>query len=252
MIKPATHLHSRLRGLDKLRYLTWRLAPLSPEITVRLATGERISIRRPPEPDLHTAYEVFAANAYTSPHILNTASIKRVIDIGANIGCTVVHWCHTYRRARVDAVEPHPRSRKRLIHNVTVNGLEDRVTVHPFAAGTAGKQGFLTDDGLRSTLTDNRGEAGIPIRIVDFYELVGDKPVDLLKLDCEGGEYQIVMDPRFDGFRAQAVVMEWHNNSERPRAAAQMVERLTALRWHVELTDGDPAEGETGLLWAYL
>jgi FkbM family methyltransferase len=251
MIKMIAHFRSRLAVFDKIRYIGWRLVPLTSQITVRLETGERISIRRPPEPDLYTAHEVFAAEIYSSPRPLPPDSVGRIIDVGANVGCTVIHWCRNYPRARIDAVEPHPESRSRLVYNVKINGFDDRVTVHPFAAGSSNGDGFLTDDGLKSALIVDTGIGGIPIKIVDFFGLVGDEPVDILKIDCEGGEYPILMDPRFEGFRARALVMEWHNTQKRPRAGKEIMERLVALGWGLERSGDDLAQRDTGMVWDY-
>lgn len=245
------HFRNRLASFDRLRYIGWCRIRLTRQITVRLETGELVSIRRPPKPDLHTAHEVFAAELYSSPRPLPADSIERIVDIGANIGCTVIHWCRTYRRARIDAVEPHPESRNCLIHNVKINGFEDRVTVHPVAAGPSDGDGFLTDNGLKSSLIAKGGIGNIPVTIKDFFRLVNDEPVDILKLDCEGAEYQILMDSRFEGFHARALVMEWHNTEERPQAGREIMKRLMALGWNLEPSGDDLARCATGMLWAY-
>jgi FkbM family methyltransferase len=224
---------------------------LTRQITVRLETGELVSIRRPPNPDLHTAHEVFVEEVYTSPRQLPVDSVERIVDIGANIGCTVIHWCRRYHRARIDAVEPHPESRGCLLHNLKINGLEDRVTVHPVAAGASDGDGFLTNNGLKSSLTVDSGIGSIPIRIADFFTLVNDEPVDILKLDCEGAEYQILMDSRFEGFRGRALVMEWHNTQEHPQAGRELMKRLMALGWYLEPSRDDFGLCDTGMLWAY-
>lgn len=245
------HFRYCLTGFDRLRYIGWRVLPLPHQITVRLDTGELLSIRRPPEPDLHTAHEVFAAEAYSSPRALPADSVQRIVDVGANIGCAVIHWCRNYHRARIDALEPHPESRSRLVHNVKINKFDDRVTVHPFAAGTRNECGFLTDDGLKSSLIADSGIGSIPVKIADFFTLVSDEPVDILKLDCEGAEYQILMDRRFEDFRARALVMEWHNTHERPRAGREIMKRLMALGWSLEPSGDELALCDTGMLWAY-
>lgn len=245
------HFRNCLATFDRFRYIGWRLLPLTSQITLRLNTGELVSVRRYPKPDLHTAYEVFAAEVYSSPRPLPASSVGRIIDIGANIGCTLIHWCRSYPLAHIDAVEPHPESRSRLLLNVKINRFDDRVSVHPVAAGVSNGNGFLTDDGLKSSLVADPGIGHIPIKIMDFFELVGNEPVDILKIDCEGGEYQILMDPRFESFHARALVMEWHNSRERPLAGKEIMDRLIALGWHLEPSGDDLAQYDTGTLWAY-
>ncbi len=111
----------------------------------------------------------------------------RILDVGAHIGN------HTVALAAlghdVVALEPNPAARRLLESNVRRNGLDDRVTVHGVAAGTANGTGTLVVD------VDNSGAARleigdgpIPVRRID--DLVTD--VDLVKLDVEGRELDAI------------------------------------------------------------
>jgi hypothetical protein len=44
--------------------------------------------------------------------------------------------------------------------------------------------------------------------MVDFFEPVTPGRIDLLKLDCEGGEWDILMDRRFPTLDVGAIVLE--------------------------------------------
>ena len=61
--------------------------------------------------DVEIAHEVFVRKVYDPPagvHLL-PHSVRRVVDLGANIGCTCVLWLTRYPEARVEAFVPHPK-----------------------------------------------------------------------------------------------------------------------------------------------
>ena len=51
-------------------------------------------------------------------------------------------------------------------------------------------------------------ESAIAVPTVDLFD---QPPVDLLKMDIEGGEWPILEDARLPGLAARAIVMEWHS-----------------------------------------
>lgn len=53
------------------------------------------------------------------------------VDIGANIGAFAILAAH--HGSRVLAVEPEPHSLDAMINNISINSLDSRITVAPFA-----------------------------------------------------------------------------------------------------------------------
>jgi FkbM family methyltransferase len=62
---------------------------------------------------------------------------RTVLEIGANIGTETVAFVLHHGAARVIAVEPAPGNLELLRGNVALNGLEDRVEIHPVALSDA-------------------------------------------------------------------------------------------------------------------
>lgn len=63
------------------------------------------------------------------------AEPKTLLEIGANIGTHTVYFACTGAFSKQIAVEPEPGNLAFLERNISINGLQDRVTVVPCAAG---------------------------------------------------------------------------------------------------------------------
>lgn len=247
-----------LTPTSRLRYLAWRAMPWPRSITVKFSNGQYAILPSHELLDLGTAYEVFIAQDYHSPRDLG-GGVGRIVDVGANVGHSVVYWAQHYPEARIDAIEPHPRHAKLLGRVVKLNRLGDRVTMYIVAAGTRDGRGFLTDDTTASALRDTAVGGAIEVPVVDFFLRWGNAPIDLLKLDCEGAELDLMMDPRFADLNVKALVVEWHETPRTPRAKDRIVDRLRELGWQLEIgrENGSPAASRngqllaTGLIWGY-
>ena len=78
-------LRDLLTPLSLLRYLAWRAFPAGRQVTVRLRTGERFSLRPEPAEDLATAFELFVAEVYRPPFPVDTAATRRIVDVGEGV-----------------------------------------------------------------------------------------------------------------------------------------------------------------------
>jgi FkbM family methyltransferase len=258
-------LRDQMTRKSRARYLLWRAGLLGKNATVDLRTGERIVLLKSSLFALSVAYEIFVMDTYRCPQPNVLGSVRRIVDVGANVGYSLIYWGRIYPEACIDAFEPHPDHVEVLRQNLRLNGMEAIVKIHPVAAGTSNKSAYLSDAGAISAIVpgeldgDMEPQTGvIPINIVDFFETMRDVPIDLLKLDCEGAEYELLMDKRFERMSIRNLVMEWHASPARPQADTEIVDRLEALRWKVQPGIVGSAVAEPGLgilrigvLWAF-
>ncbi|WP_282259183.1 FkbM family methyltransferase [Stenotrophomonas sp. PS02301] len=120
------------------------------------------------------------------------------VDVGANIGLhTVVAARRVGREGRVVAVEAMPRTVQHLRTSLRLSGVEDRVTVFPFAAGARDEVGHafhIASVAGHSSLypldEETVEEVRVDIRTLDG--LVPAGTVKLVKIDVEGAELDVI------------------------------------------------------------
>jgi FkbM family methyltransferase len=256
-------LRDKLTLPSRLRYLIWRTGALGKEVTVQLASGERL-ILSGLRYELGTAYEIFVNEAYRIPRLIDSASIKRIVDVGANVGHSILYWTAHFPEAQIEAFEPHPVHLDLLRRTIALNHLTDSVAVYGAAAGTSSGRAKLADLGTASAVIGEDGAGAalrqnvVPIEVVDFFEVIGEARVDLLKIDCEGAEFDLLMDERFERLDVRNLVMEWHETPAHPTAERDLSSRLLELGWELQIrqdTVYEPLEGtdlmRAGLIWAF-
>ena len=155
---------------------------------------------------------------------------KRVLDVGANVGGTAVYFA--LRGAReVVAFEPYPFPYQFALRNVEANGLRN---VRVINAGISGSDSAVRVTGGETTSSDDLKPSDEPDAVeVPIYSL--DRvleeygPFDVLKMDCEGCEYDAILNSRKIGELRQ-IQMEYHYGPEK------LVEALRKAGFEVEAT----------------
>lgn len=241
---------------SKLRYLAWRGIGVPETLTVKLVSGPRLLLRREPADDLMIAREVFIDEVYRSPRRIDPSLVKRVVDVGANVGYSILYFLREYPQARIDAFEPHPLHCAQLEAHLGVNDDGGRILIHPVAAGVKAGCSKLTDAGVGSQL-DPCAATGYSVEVIDLFKWAGSEEIDLLKLDCEGSEYDLVMDERFGALKVSTMVVEWHATDAHPQARRDIFSRLESLGFEVspvndyELPLRQFGFRAVGVAWAY-
>jgi FkbM family methyltransferase len=151
--------------------------------------------------------EIFMNDSYR----LTPADVqdKVVVDIGANIGFFTLK-CLEMGAKKCITVEANPNVYKRLLTNVAGNPRV--VAMNNAALDIDGKIVHITDSDVMSTLTSGAGEA---VATVSLKTLVGDIDDNnmLLKLDCEGSEFDILLNTEREVIRKfRTVHMEIHSH----------------------------------------
>jgi len=117
--------------------------------------------------------------------------VRTIVGVGANLGFFLLAARAYYPRARIHAYEPNPRILPMLRANTAA------VDVTVFAEAVGGRAGMVTlkDDGPSNRARVVEGHAdghAVPqVTMETVMERMGGV-ADLLKLDCEGAEWEIL------------------------------------------------------------
>ncbi len=183
---------------------------------IQLRSGERFEVRT--ALDAWTVKETFLDRFYDRYGGVVQPGWT-VIDIGGGFGDFVVHAAKL--GGTVHGYEPHPESRALLERNVVANAVAEQVTVHTEAVSDRVGTLRLVADGSEPLDSEFREHgAGIEVRSIPLTEALDRTEsgrCDLLKMDCEGAEYPILMSADTDTLaRVDRIVMEWHDDGQAP------------------------------------
>lgn len=219
-------------------YLT--VTPIA-ERVVELRSGLRIYLSEHPH-DIITIFVVFVRKDYGE-----IPSHGSVIDIGANIGVFSLYAAHCGKALQVFAYEPNSESFQYLLENIKANRLEQVIVPHRLAVtgGCNGTVRFPRKSSMYNAIIE--GESDTDFEEVETTSLPmmlsGIEKIDLLKLDCEGAEYDILMESDQNVFdRISAIRMEYHLGREAEVSA--FLEQYGFIRCHFS-----PDSDQTGNLW---
>ena len=201
-------------------------------------------------PDATTAWTValqIAKDDYRWPGLTPEPG-WRVVDVGANIGAFSL-WAERLG-ADVVAFEPEPKTFAALVANVAGRHVSPRQAA---LVGESVPAVRLYLSGVRSTrhtLLAREIESGAPlggefvdVPTVTVADVVGEG-CDLLKLDCEGAEFDALLHAEDETLRrAQRLVVEYHRIGGEPE---QIVDRLEAAGLDVEILWTSEAVGAIG------
>lgn len=239
------HLRCRLDLLQGARF-SWDLLRDS----VRLArapyvassrAGARLALR-PGQGEWFTFYENVIRQDYFKG-IIPLKAGDCVIDIGANIGSfSVVAAQQVGPAGRVFSYEPDPLCVERLRHNVELNQLSNVSVMAAAVAGANGqaqlhrhhKSAFSSlFDGVDGRVREHADAFDVELHGVnEVIERCGPS-VQLMKVDCEGAEYDM-----FDALRPEVaervrqIAMEVH--AVPGKSTDALCERLQALGFEVQ------------------
>lgn len=170
-----------------------------------------------------------------------------VVDIGAAIGEFTIEAALQLTEGMVHAFEPNPGSINILRQNMRANNLKH---VETYNLGVWNESGeiplhFLNNEPLQAVSGQGQAdnmqevkETSIPVITLEqvVEEKVG-KKIDLMKLDCEGAEYEILLNKDPKVFKKiNRIIMEYHDLDEK-RNFRVLTKYFEELGYHVKRYD---------------
>jgi FkbM family methyltransferase len=176
------------------------------------------------------------------------SNARTIVDVGAHVGSFTIWAALRSPSARFLAIEPNPETFLLLSQNISDNSMLNRVSAVNAAAGV--HSGLATLELLEHSLgtrISRSGQGIVAVQVQEMQELLaaaGMNQVDLLKMDCEGMEYEILRGMGSDQLRLiNAVACEYH-----PEPGHDVSELDTILR-SAGFTVQRP-DAPLGVIWA--
>ena len=205
---------------------------------------------RPRTLDVAVLKDVFFHRIYTPPGFaIQDNSV--ILDIGAHIGAFAASAARAAQGVTVFAFEPAPENFELLSSNMALNGLSNVRLSRCAVSGVTGvRQLHLSKSPAGHSIhIVEPGGAQVSVPSVTLAEILDTHvlgAVDLLKMDCEGAEYEILEAAPEALGRVRKISMEAHI-LDHSRTPGRVVALLEAQGFVVELGAKDDS---TAMIWA--
>ena len=198
--------------LALVRHYLDRTVP--PGNRIRLKNGAEL-ILSGHELDIVVAFEVFCYQVY--PVERDTV----VVDVGANIGLFSLYAAMN-GATKVYAFEPNHEAYRCMLKNIEGNALQRRIVPYRHAITSRSNEVVLIPKTAspqnriaRGSAIDDGHESVSTMSLDDIVLQHGISRIDLLKMDCEGCEYDILGGTSASTFsRIGRVILEYHDGRE--------------------------------------
>ena len=176
-----------------------------------------------------------------------------VYNLGAHIGFFALGMHKLiHPGGQVLAFEPSPRVRERLLRNLSLNGLENKVRVESYAMGNADEiadfsEGLGYSQGRFIDLPAGRCGSIFPVdcRRLDTYVAGGGPPPDFVLMDVEHAEDRVIrgMAGILDEFHP-GVILEIHSGEKKRQVWEELVSHQYILAELSSLWEHQPRKEE--------
>ena len=240
----------RLLGAWVHRFAHWsaviRLALLRRRMMNRkpgsIVTLNRYKVRINDGPNFYYLYkDIFENRVY---HFYARRTDPLIVDCGSNIGMSVLYYKQEYPSARIIAFEPDPAIFCYLQENVTTNRLADVRLMRAAVAGREGDLAFHSDGKYASYLVQGPAtpvppgwtDCRVPcVRLRSYLN----EPVDFLKLNIEGAEWETIADSEDCLRQVREMVVEYHHLPGLPRTLHKILDILNRQGFEYLINDFD-------------
>ena len=194
--------------------------------------GQFLNIYLRGESDISVAAEIFKHREYRRAEDAIKKAKHAIVDVGAHIGLFSLYCRALNPDIRIIAVEPDQDNLTVLRNNFEKNGMSGvEIIAGGMSGATARRKLAISDDHLNNVILPiGSKETDLPIVNVfsfkDFCETSKVTKISLLKLDIEGGEYELLESIRKSDFTViDALIFEYHNTGVQNFKSIEMLLR---------------------------
>lgn len=193
----------------------------NPKVIFKTRDGCKITIRTTQNStDIHVFTEIWLEKLYSIPNFeINDKDY--IIDIGAHIGIFSVFASRLCKNGKIFSYKPAKQNFENLEENISQNNITNIIPHNKAGSNLKGKMKlYFSNNDLAAHNLYKKSENWEKVEtttLKDIFDENNIKHCDFLKMDCEGAEYEILMNLPEEYFRKiSKICLEYHtiNNSE--------------------------------------
>lgn len=188
--------------------------------------GQNFSIYIRDEVDQSVVAEIFRHREYRRADAIVKSANHAILDVGAHAGFFTIYCKALNKHAQVYAIEPEVNNFTLLNRHIAENGLQNIKTFQVALADNTGSgQLVVSQDSHNHAMLSARvsvAQSGLQhiedntkvktFTLADFCRMEGIEKISLLKMDIEGGEYDVFASLEVaDYLMIENIILEYHN-----------------------------------------
>ena len=196
---------------------------------------------------LLSAFDVVVVKRWNDFPCDKTAPV--ILDGGANIGISAIHYKQLFPDAVVTSFEPDPRACDLLRRNLAANNIHDIEIVEKALWSSNGRTSFFSEgadanrivrehDAIERLTSPSATYCDVEtVRLADY---LSQTCFDLVKLDIESAEAEVIVDCGETLRNVNNLVIEFHLTNSKPLELARTLQTLADQEFHVSVCSYGP------------
>ena len=172
-----------------------------------------------------------------------------ILDGGANIGISAIHYKQLFPDAVVTSFEPDPRACDVLRRNLAANNIHDVEIVEKALWTSNGRASFFSEGADANRVVGEHDASErltspsakyCDVETVRLADYLGCTRIDLVKLDIESAEAEVIVDCGETLRNVNNLVIEFHLTNSKPHELARTLQTLSDQEFHVSVCSYGP------------
>lgn len=196
---------------------------------------------------LLSAFDVVVVKRWNDFPCDKTAPV--ILDGGANIGISAIHYKQLFPDAVVTSFEPDPRACDLLRRNLATNNIHDIEIVEKALWSSNGRTSFFSEGADANRVVSEHDEIErltspsatyCDVETVRLADYLATTRFDLVKLDIESAEAEVIVDCGETLHNVNNLVIEFHLTNSKPLELARTLQTLADQEFHVSVCSYGP------------
>ena len=192
--------------------------------------------------DLMQLTTIWVVNEYDYPDF-EIKEDDTIIDIGGHIGLFALYCNQFTKTGKIFSFEPIKENYDMFLENMKINGFENIMPHNLAVTKTEGNIPIYlnNDESGHSVFEKNTKVVNVEsITLKKIFDINNIKRCNLLKLDCEGSEYEIIESLSEEYFKKiDKIIIEYHFAGKYPDLFRNLIKKLESVSFtaKIERTD---------------